>query len=201
MLKHVQVLAQLCANKETMSLKLLCSQLAQKPLSLDVMLLFETPYTILHPLCELLDSWKYEDDQNEYQPVYEEFGSILLLILAFSYRYSLSAADLGVRSPSSFVAKLLRRGHLSRSLDELTEPENVHIGGWIRGLWGTETGGLDDELMSSCSPQEFYLLVPTLFEQIVLAFTTGYLTEETLKGGVECESTTICGLTFSTDIS
>jgi mediator of RNA polymerase II transcription subunit 5 len=171
-----------------MALKLLCSQLAQKPLSLDVMLLFEKPYTILHPLCELLDGWKYEEDQNEYQPIYEEFGSILLLLLAFAYRYNLSPADLGVRPPGSFVAKLLIRGHLSRTLEELSEQENGHLDGWIRGLFDTEAGGLGDDLMSSCPPQDFYLLVPTLFQQIVLAFSTGHLSEEGLKGGVECKS-------------
>lgn len=170
-----------------MSLKILCSQLSQKPLSLDVMLLFEKPYTILHPLCDLLDNWKYDEDQNEYQPIYEEFGSILLLLMAFAYRYNLSAAgDLGIRTPDSFVAKLLNKGHLSRTLEELTSNESDHLGGWIRGLFDTEGGGLGDELMSSCPPQDFYILVPTLFQQVVLAFSTGNLSEESLKGGIEC---------------
>lgn len=177
-----------------MSLKLLCRQLAGKPLSLDVMLLFEKPYTILHPLCELLDNWKYEDDQNEYQPVYEEFGSILLLLLAFTYRYNLSAADLGVRSPDSFVAQLLSKGHLARPLIELTGQESEHLGGWIRGLFDSETGGLGDDLMSSYPPQDFYLLIPTLFEQIILAYSNGFLTDEGLKGGVECKPTLLAAM-------
>jgi mediator of RNA polymerase II transcription subunit 5 len=171
-----------------MSLKILCSQLSQKPLALDVMLLFEKPYNILHPLCELLDNWKYDEGENEYQPIYEEFGAILLLLSAFAYRYNISAAgDLGIRSPDSFVAKFLSKGALSRTLDELSEQENGHLDGWIRGLFDTEAGGLGDELMSSCPPQDFYLLVPTLFQQIVLAFSTGHLSEESLKGGIECE--------------
>ena len=181
-----EVLRRLCANKETMSLKLLCTQLARKPLSLDVMLLFEKPVTILHPICEVLDNWRYEEDQGEYQPVYEEFGSILLLLLAFAYRYNLSAADLGIRSQGSFVAKLLSRGHLSRQLDELSEQEKGHLDGWIRGLFASDAGGLGDELMSSCPPQEFYLLIPSLFQNIVLALSAGYLTDEALKSGFEC---------------
>ncbi|KAI1377250.1 Med5-domain-containing protein [Hypoxylon crocopeplum] len=179
------VIGRLCNNKETMTLKLLCSQLAKKPLSLDVMLLFDRPITMLHPLCELLDNWRYEEDQGEYQPVYEEFGSVLLLVLAFAYRYNLSTVDLGIRSPNSFVAKLLSVGHISKTLDELTKQENDHLTGWIHGLFDTEAGGLADELLSSCPPQDFYLLVPTLFYNIVLAVCTKYLDEESLKTGVE----------------
>lgn len=170
-----------------MSLKLLCSQLARNPLNLDVLLLFDKPTTILNPLCELLDNWRYEDDQGEYQPVYEEFGSILLLLLAFVYRYNLSASDLGIRSPDSFIAKLLGKGQLTRPLDDLTDQKKNQLNGWIHGLFDTDGGGLADELLSSCPPQNFYLLIPTLFHNIVLAFSTGYLTEESLKTGVECE--------------
>lgn len=170
-----------------MSLKTLCSQLARKPLSLDVMLLFVKPASILQPICDLLDNWQYEEDQGEYQPVYEEFGSILLLLLAFAYRYNLTPADIGIRSRDSFVSKLLSQGHLGRPLDSLTEQEQEHLDGWIRGLFDTDTGGLGDELMSSCPPQDFYLLIPTLFQNIALAFGSGCLAEETLKGGLECK--------------
>ncbi|KAI2643530.1 mediator of RNA polymerase II transcription subunit 5 [Xylaria nigripes] len=181
----IEIIGRLCANKETMSLKLLCGQLAKKPLSLDVMLLFGQPAAILHPLCEVLDNWHYDEDQGEYQPVYEEFGAILLLVLVFVYRYNLSAVDLGIRSSDSFVAKLLNQGQLSRPLEELTDSEKVHLDGWIQGLFDTETGGLGDELMSSCPPQEFYLLVPTLFQNIMLALDMKCLGDENLKTGVE----------------
>ncbi|KAK3327996.1 mediator complex, subunit Med5 [Cercophora scortea] len=182
----IEVIGSLCRNKETMTLKHLCSQLASKPLSLDILLLFDKPYKILHPLCELLDNWGgYDEDQGEYQPVYEEFGSIVLLLLAFVYRYNLSPADLGIRSMDSFVGKLLSRGSLSRPLNELSEQESSHINKWIHGLLDNEAGGLGDELMSSCPPQDFYLLIPTLFHQIVLALSIGSLTEDMLKGGLE----------------
>ena len=168
-----------------MSLKTLCSQLARKPSSLDVMLLFDKPIIILQPICELLDNWRYDEDQGEYQPVYEEFGSILLLVLSFTHRYNLSTVDLGIRSPDSFVAKLLNQGHLSRAMDSLSELEQSHLDGWIKGLFDNESGGLGDELMSACPPQDFYLLVPTLFHHIVLACSTNNLSDEGLKGGLE----------------
>ena len=185
------MLGKLCSNKETMSLKTLCCKLVGKPLNLDVLLLFDKPTTILSPLCELLDNWRYEDDQGEYQPVYEEFGSVLLLLLAFVYRYNLSASDLGIRSADSFVAKLLANGQLSRPLDELNDQEKNQLNGWIHGLFDTDGGGLADDLLSSCPPQDLYLLIPTLFHNIVLAFSTGHLTEETLKTGIECESSRV----------
>ena len=184
---RAQVLGQLCHNKETMPLKALCSQLVKNPLHLDVLLLFDKPITILQPLCDLLDNWGYDEDQSEYQPVYEEFGSVLLLLLAFVYRYDLSAADIGTRTSDSFVSKLLGKGRLARPLDELTEPEVEHVGGWLRGLFDNDAGGLGDDLMSSCPPQDFYMLIPTLFQQITQAFGQGQLAEENLRSGVECE--------------
>ncbi|CAG1990921.1 unnamed protein product [Fusarium graminearum] len=181
----VEVLRQSCHNKETMSLKLLCSQLAAKPQSLDVILLFEKLPNILEPLCQLLDNWRYEEDQGEYQPVYEEFGAVLLLVFAFTYRYNLNAVDIGITTPDSWVAKIIGRGHVGRQGDELTQRENDHINGWVHGLFDTEAGGLGDELMSSCPPQEFYLVVAPLFQSIVVAYTYGYLNDESLKGGIE----------------
>lgn len=183
-----EVLVQLCQHKDTMSLKQWCSQLARRPKSLDILMLFNKPDTILRPLCELLDTWTYDEnreDQGEYQLMYEEFSSILLLLLSLAYRYGLSAADLKVRSLDSFVAKLLSKRHHARHMEDLTEQEIRQIKDWVHGLFDLETNGLGDELMSGCSPQDFYLLIPTLFEQIVLAFSSGALSEEQLKGGLE----------------
>lgn len=154
-----------------------------------MILLFNKSTTLLQPICNLLDNWRYDEDQGEYQPIYEQFGAILLLVLAFVHRYNLNMVDLGLTSSESFVARLLERGSTSRSLEELTDTEKNHLDGWIRGLFDGEGGGLGDELMSSCPPQDFYLLVPTLFLQIVIARSTNYLSEESLKGGLECKST------------
>lgn len=170
-----------------MALKTLCTHLARKPSSLDIMLLFEKPSAILQPLCELLDNWHHDEDLGEYQPVYEEFGGILLLVMAFVYRYNLSAADLGIQSNDSFVAKYLIKGTLGRTMDQLSDSEKSHLDVWIRGLFNAEGGGLGDEPMSQCPPQDFYMLVPTLFHHIVLACSTNHLNDEGLKGGLECE--------------
>ncbi|KAH6649137.1 mediator of RNA polymerase II transcription subunit 5 [Truncatella angustata] len=180
-----EVITHMCATKDTMTLKQICSQLAKKPLSLDVLLLFVKLDTVLRPLCDLLDNWKYDDEQGEYQPVYEEFGSILLLVLAFVHRYNLSALDLGVTSSDSFTAKLLCSGQYNRPMEELSEQESAQLGGWIQGLFNSESGGLGDELMSSCTPQDFHLLVSTLFYQTVLALSGDRLPEENLKNGFE----------------
>ncbi|KFA47074.1 hypothetical protein S40293_04631 [Stachybotrys chartarum IBT 40293] len=181
----VELMRHLCHNRETMSLKLLCGQLVQKPLSLDVLLLFERLPTVLEPLCQLLDNWHYDEDQGEYQPVYEEFGAIMLLVLAFAYRYKLSGADMGIQSPDSRVAQIISRAHVSRQIQDLTEQESQHLGGWVHGLFDSEAGGLGDDLMSSCPPQDFYLLIATLFQNIVVAYGDGYLTDESLKSGIE----------------
>ncbi|KAJ6787588.1 hypothetical protein PWT90_00671 [Aphanocladium album] len=174
-----------CSNKDTTALKQLCTQLAQKPQSLDIILLFDKITSILEPVCTLLDSWRYEEDQGEYQPVYEEYGAILLLVFAFTYRYNLSPLDIGIQSADSHVAKIITKSHILRPPDELSEQESGHVTGWINGLFDNETGGLGDDLMSSCPPHEFYLLVAPIFQSIVTAYTYGYINDESLKGGVE----------------
>jgi mediator of RNA polymerase II transcription subunit 5 len=169
-----------------MSLKSLCIELVQKPQALDILLLFERVPTILAPICQLLDKWHYEEDQAEYQPVYEEFGGILLLVFTFVNRYNLSPADLGLYSANSSVRKILSRSHMNYDMEGLSDQEKQHLGGWIQGLFGSEAGGLGDELMSSCPPQNFYLIVAPLFCNIVIGYAHGHLTDESLKSGVEC---------------
>jgi mediator of RNA polymerase II transcription subunit 5 len=120
----------------------------------------------------------------ENQPVYDEFGSILLLVLACNYRYDLSQYDLGISNADSFILKLLDRGSSNQKLNELGEAQNKNLGAWISALFIAE--GISEETMSSCSPQEFYMLVSTLFSQSIGACEIGKLEFDTLKGGFEC---------------
>ncbi len=121
----------------------------------------------------------------EYQPVYDEFGSILLLIVIAQNRYKLHPHDLGVNSTNSFVLKYMREACMVQSPEDLTQHENKLLGGWIRGLFDTE--GISDELMSMCRPMEFHLLVATLFDQSLKACQFKYLALDTLRGGFECK--------------
>ncbi|EZF26546.1 hypothetical protein H103_01299 [Trichophyton rubrum CBS 288.86] len=178
-----EVMHNMCLRKDTMTLKGLCNSLSRRPQTLDIMLLFKSPQAILQPLCALLDSWKWEEDQGESQPVYDEFGSVLLLVLAFRYKYDLSYQDLGIFNPDSFMCRLLEKGSSSQKLEDLTEKQQQNLGAWITALFIAE--GISDESMSSCSPQEFYLLVATLFCQSLSACEAGKLEFETLKGGFE----------------
>ncbi|KAL4819066.1 mediator of RNA polymerase II transcription subunit 5 [Aspergillus spinulosporus] len=178
-----EVMHDLCMQKETMTLKNICNSLSRRPQSLDVMLLFRSPRQILQPLCALLDSWHWDEDQGESQPVYDEFGSILLLVLTFKYRYDLRPWDLGITSNDSFIIKLIERGSCSQKLNELTEKQNKNLGEWIAALFIAE--GISEETMSACSPQEFYMLVSTLFSQSLGACEAGKLEFDTLKGGFE----------------
>ncbi|KJK67025.1 Mediator complex subunit Med5 [Aspergillus parasiticus SU-1] len=178
-----EVMHNLCNQKETMTLKSICNSLSRRPQALDVILLFRSAKQILQPLCTLLDSWHWDEDQGESQPVYDEFGSILLLVLTFKYRYDLRPYDLGITSNDSFVLKLLDCGPSSQKLDDLSEKQNKNLGAWITALFIAE--GISEETMSSCSPQEFYLLVTTLFNQSLTACEAGKLEFDTLKGGFE----------------
>ncbi|KAJ9261509.1 hypothetical protein DTO195F2_4039 [Paecilomyces variotii] len=178
-----EVMHNLCDQKETMTLKNICNSLSRRPQALDVILLFRSPKTVLQPLCALLDAWHWDEDQGENQPVYDEFGSILLLVLAFKHRYNLSQYDLGISTNNSFVLTLLDRGPSSQKLDDLTDSQHKNLGAWISALFIAE--GISEESMSSCSPQEFYMLVATLFSQSLGACEAGKLEFDTLKGGFE----------------
>lgn len=189
----------MCDQRETMPLRNICSFLARKPSSIDVMLLFIKPAEILEPLCDLLDSWRYEEDQGEYyipfplyvadtnpgeyQPVYEEFGYILLLVLTLIHRYSFTSADLAFsHSPNneSFIPQLLTQFSTAQRIEALNSSDyHAQLGGWIKELFEGE--GISDGLMMSCRPQEFYRLVPTLFSQSLLAIQRGILDLETVK--------------------
>lgn len=127
----------------------------------------------------------------EFQPPYEEFASVLLLILAVIHRYQLTESEIGVFPSDSFVLKLLNNLSNSIPIKALDEEQNKHLTKWVQGLYATdeqgETNGISDETMSHCPPQAFYLLVPTLFEQSVQACKTNVLALNTLKGGLECK--------------
>lgn len=119
----------------------------------------------------------------ESQPFYDEFGRILLLVMVSKHRLKLSIFDMGING--GFVAQYFDQEGVSKVVSDLSEETKKHLGDWINALYVAE--GLSDELTSSCSPQEFYLLVPTLLQQSVNAQRRGRLTDDALKGGLECE--------------
>jgi len=73
--------------------------------------------------------------------------------------------------------------------DELSEEQGKHLGNWLKGLYDADKEGLSNEVFASCRPQDFYLIVPTLFRQTVVACSTGVLSFESVKGGLECKLT------------
>lgn len=122
----------------------------------------------------------------EYQPVYDEFGAILVLIMAFVYRYDLSHTDIGI-GQESFIARLIKHGSHSIAPDDLTEDQGKHLASWLKGLYDSGNEGLSNDVFASCRPQDFYLIVPTFFSQTVMACSAGVLSHETVKGGLECK--------------
>jgi mediator of RNA polymerase II transcription subunit 5 len=77
----------------------------------------------------------------------------------------------------------LAEGSQSTPVEQLTEEQNTHLAQWTKGLFDPD--GITEEVMSSCRPQQFYLLVPTLFSQTVFACSTGVLPLDTVKNGLE----------------
>lgn len=123
----------------------------------------------------------------ESQPVYEEFGAILLFVLTVIRRSGLALSDVGITSTTSFIRQLLEREAAEESLDDLDESKRKQLGDWIVALFVADS--LSDELTSSCSPRDFYRFLPTLMHQSLEACAAGKLSIETLKSGFDCRWT------------
>ncbi|KAH0337691.1 mediator complex, subunit Med5, partial [Aureobasidium melanogenum] len=185
----VDTIQHLYTAKETMALRTVCNIFSRRLPLMDIILQYAQPSDVLSPLCNLLNEWTHDEDQSEYQPAYEEFAAVLLLVLAVIHRYQLTEAEIGAFSTDSFIIRLLKNMSTSIDIRALDDDQQKQLTKWVQGLYATdehgETNGISDETMSHCPPQSFYLLVPTLFEQSVQACKLMTLAVNTLKGGLE----------------
>ena len=118
----------------------------------------------------------------ENQPVYDEFGSILLLVITIFHCFQLDVHEY-MQETSSFTARYLRSAHVGQPIKHLDEQQSKSLGAWVRGLFETE--GISDELMSLSSPQAFHLGIATLFDQSFQACQTRILSLQTVRGGFD----------------
>lgn len=117
---------------------------------------------------------------------YEEFGSILLLVLAFRHKFDLAPSDLGLRDHTSFLGRLVEnRNSIPMKLDSLPDKVKGNLGIWIMALFVSE--GINSESTGTCSPQEYYSIIPLIMDQIIVACESGKLTYEILKSGIDCK--------------
>jgi len=187
----VETVHHFCSTKETMSLKTVCNAILRQLPVMDVILQYAHLETILVPLCTILDEWTQDEDRSELTPAYEEFGSILLFILAVMHRYDVDPTQLETINQDTFVPNVYRKMATSIPAHQLTDDQSKQLEKWVRGLYATDdkgdTNGISDETMAGCPPQAFYALAPTLFEQSVQALKAGALDVKTLNGGLERE--------------
>lgn len=180
----VEIMQSLCVSKDTMTLKIVCNGLSRRPATLDVLLLFTSIHELLSPLCETLDSWQMHEDQGEHQPVYDEFGSVLLFVTLVQYRFDLRRYELSASPSESFLVQYTAEAATAKALGGMSEKESKLLGAWIRGLFN-ENEGINDELMATSSPSDFHMIVATLLDQSLKACQAGFLAMSTLKDGLE----------------
>ena len=184
----VDTLSNLCINKDAMSLKSVCLELIKNIPNLDIIMQYTQPGMLLLPICTLLSDWIHDQDQTEFAPAYEEFATILLFVLAVIHRFDLDPSEVGLMA-DNFVTRLIDEMCVSTQPSELPEEQAAQLARWIEGLYAVddhgETSGIGDDVMSQCSPQSFYLLVPSLFEQSVIACRSNALQMKTFNGGLE----------------
>lgn len=185
----VDIVNVLCSSRDVMSLKDVTAKLLRHIGRMDVVLQYAQPVEVIGPVCQLLNDWTLDQDQTEFQPPYEDFAMIYLFTSAVKHRYDLTRTDLGVASDDSFLAKVMASGAASYALHDLADRQKTQLALWIQGLYATDEGGeivgISDEVYSTCPPQSFYLLVPTIFEQTVLACKAKALSPAIMKAGLE----------------
>lgn len=179
----VDVIHNYCRVKETQYLKDMANAIVRQPNTVNAIALFVKPSYFLSPICRLLDEWTWDDIHGESQPIYEEFGSVLLLLLTAKFRLHLSNDDLGLTSKNSFVAQYLSSGQAEGAASLSSGEQQRHLRDWIQNLYFEE--GLSDDVTTSCSPKEFYLMIPTLLHQSMTAFRTAKLSQHKLEQGLD----------------
>ena len=176
----VEIMVSYARRKETHHLKDLGNILLQKPDFINALALFHQPHLWITPLCTLLDEWKWDDIHSESQPIYDEFGTIFLLVITAKRRLGHTATKLGI---DGFVARYLDQEGVEKPISTLSADMNDKLGDWIEGLYIADS--LSDDVTTKCSSKDFYMLVPTLLRQSVMAYEAGKLNQDDLKGGLE----------------
>lgn len=109
-----------------------------------------------------------------------------MLVMAFILRFELSHHDIGL-ADGTFIAQFIAKGHHSMTPEEMTSDQEKYLGNCLKGLYDADKEGLSNDVFASCRPQDFYLIVPTLFSQTVMACSHGVFSFDAVKGGLECE--------------
>ncbi|KAL9050007.1 MAG: hypothetical protein Q9162_006889 [Coniocarpon cinnabarinum] len=119
----------------------------------------------------------------EHQPVYDEFSACVLLLLALGYRFKLSPTELGLPMDVPLWYPLLHGKVSAMPISALDEDQNKRLSGWIGGLF--ESNILGEDILASCPPQEFYMLLPTILQQTIMACRLDALERSHLHNGLE----------------
>ncbi|KAK9356824.1 mediator complex, subunit Med5 [Lipomyces doorenjongii] len=178
----VELITLWSAQKETYKLRLLAQEISLSTVAMNIMLLYRDPYEILQPLITCVDTWNYEDESN-FQDNYTDFGLILLLICSFYYHFQLDLGDIDSLNGNSFCMRYLMSSGVAHPIESLGQERSDLLGGWIMGLF--DTNGISDDMMKSCSPMDYTLLVPSIVQQSVAACNRNFMDVDTLKGGLE----------------
>lgn len=160
----------------------MCLTLTLLPDAMDILFMYISGIQVGQLLGKFLNTWTCQDD--DLQEPYADYGRIYLFCEYIWKRYALDNAI----DQSSFThMKLGETRYQSTSLtpllDSMTEERKNLLGGWIAALFDAE--GIGDDLMHMSTASDILVLVPSIFQNIILAVYSGILDIETVKGGFE----------------
>jgi mediator of RNA polymerase II transcription subunit 5 len=92
--------------------------------------------------------------------------------------------DLGVTT-DSFVARFVSENHSAQNIGDLPPEIAKKISVWFKALLNEDS--IDDDVLSTFKPQEFYSYLSTLVSQIFYASASGLISPDQLKTLLECK--------------
>lgn len=103
-----------------------------------------------------------------------------------SDRYNLSPSDLEVAADDTSLSPLIERRSEPLDVTTFSRDQGLYFAAWIKALFDDKTIG--DGVLGSCPVGAFYKLIPTIFQQTVIACQANAVDIKTLKSAMDCKT-------------
>ncbi|EGW34177.1 uncharacterized protein SPAPADRAFT_134767 [Spathaspora passalidarum NRRL Y-27907] len=153
----------------------------------------ERAYSVLYQLIDFIDSTQFniDDDDENFQDTFTYFGVTVLAIILIVHHFKL---DYSFSIKNSFILDYINNFYYGLC-DNLTNQEtddeeqivnyNNLLTDWINALFDDNNDGLSDELIKSVNIKQIYKLIPIVYQQAIIATSSGKLGYASLTNGLD----------------
>ena len=139
-----------------------------------------------------------EDPQGSSQ----RFGEGVVLAEAFVFHFKVIYCNKPIEPSLTSqlpLPSLLQDARRAYDFTDLDSSRKACVDGWVKALFGSQ--GIDDEIILSTSPAEFYRLTASIICQTTLATARGVLDVETLHSGLSYFAQPLLGWSLAGSVS